>query len=169
MRISPVSKVAVCTTVRFADLLGTSVCRALRARAHIFAPAKMSGRIFYEGPPVAPALRARGVHARCPAGMCPRFAHAARSWVLVASCRGRVLFSTPRAAILGSPFAPAEAVLRLALRATGAHPSDVGVSTASVASTNLGQNLSAIIPQACDSISGLVLNSSRRFRGLLSR
>ena len=33
-------------------------------------------------------------------------------------------------------------------------PSDVGVSTASVASTNLGQNLSAIIPQTGE-ISGL--------------
>ena len=111
---------------------------------------------------MAPALRARGAHARCPAGMCTRFAHAARSWFSVASCRWRVPFTTPRAAILGSPFAPAEAVLRLALRATGAHPSDVGVSTASVASTNLEQNAgdpwvapTISIPQTGE-ISGLI-------------
>ena len=40
-------------------------------------------------------------------------------------------------------------------------PSDVGVSTASVASTNLGQNLSAIIPQT-GRIAGLGLDSSER-------
>ena len=83
MKIRPVSKVAVCTTVRFAA----------------------SGWIF-----------------------CPRFARA---------------------------------------------PSDVGVSTASVASTNLEQNLSAIIPQTGE-ISGLVvgacaraINQGLQFTGLI--